>query len=347
LAVLGSALAKGHAFIDKSNLNGESKLECEFSLVQTRPFTKDDTAVQTLSLAITYEPPNKRFDRSATPRQFGGGALSQGMHWHMRWHAGGEGYAIASHQSRSVRRINRSAAHLSRAGSAPHSCPSPSLSLSLPLPSSFRGQCSVGMGGDSAEFSVDGKSLMMRETNLRNCDFIYGLVVYTGNDTKIQRSNLEGEKPKTKVSYIMRQVNVYLIWMLALQSVLCLIGGILAGINRGGFTSDMWFLHFDSSSDKAPDAPSTGVFAFFSWFILLSQMVPISLIVSAEMVKFAQSLFIEQDIQLYYEPLNKPTKCNSSTIHEDLGLIDYVFSDKVTRRRTDEGAGCRTQRYAW
>ena len=60
---------------------------------------------------------------------------------------------------------------------------------------SFRGHIQMKCG-DNSEFSVDGKSLIMRETNLRNCDYIYGLVVYTGNDTKIQRSNLEGEKPK-------------------------------------------------------------------------------------------------------------------------------------------------------
>jgi magnesium-transporting ATPase (P-type) len=134
---------------------------------------------------------------------------------------------------------------------------------------------------------------------------------------------------QTKVSYIMRQVNTYLVYMLLLQSILCLIGGILAGAFRSGFTKDMWFLQFDNATSAAPNAAPTGVYAFFSWFILLSQMVPISLIVSAEMVKFIQSLFIEKDIQLYYEKLNKPAKCNSSTIHEDLGLIDYIFSDKT------------------
>ena len=94
---LGSALPKGHAFIDKSNLNGETALLVVNSMVQTRPFAKDDAAVQSLSLALTYEPPNKVFD-------------------------------------------------------------------------SFKGNCSAKMGGDSAEFAVDGKSLLMRETNLRNCD---------------------------------------------------------------------------------------------------------------------------------------------------------------------------------
>lgn len=120
---LGSALPKGHCFIDKSNLNGETTLLVMNSMVQTRPLLKDESdGFAKLALKLVYEAPNKRFDE-------------------------------------------------------------------------FRGQMTV----NGQEFSVDGKSLLMRETNLRNCDYIYGLVVYTGNDTKIQRSNLEGEKPKTKV----------------------------------------------------------------------------------------------------------------------------------------------------
>jgi magnesium-transporting ATPase (P-type) len=77
------------------------------------------------------------------------------------------------------------------------------------------------------------------------------------------------------------------------------------------------------------DAIVTGVLAFFTWYINLSQMVPISLIVSGEMVKFIMSIFINMDVFLYHAPIHKQAHCNSSTIHEDLGLIDYVFSDKT------------------
>jgi magnesium-transporting ATPase (P-type) len=58
-------------------------------------------------------------------------------------------------------------------------------------------------------------------------------------------------------------------------------------------------------------------------------MVPISLIVSSEIVKFAQSYFMQQDISMYYAAIDKPMKCNTSTIHEDLGCVDYIFSDKT------------------
>ena len=70
-------------------------------------------------------------------------------------------------------------------------------------------------------------------------------------------------------------------------------------------------------------------YAFFSWMILLALMVPISLTVTGEMVKFAQAIFISLDVSLYSADINKRAKVNVSTIHEDLGLIDYIFSDKT------------------
>jgi magnesium-transporting ATPase (P-type) len=65
----------------------------------------------------------------------------------------------------------------------------------------FRGQIQID---DSAVIDVNGSKLLMRETNLRNTEFIYGLVVYTGNDTKIQQSNNSGAKVKIKKSSILK-----------------------------------------------------------------------------------------------------------------------------------------------
>ena len=250
--LINSSHSKGHCFIDKANLNGETRLEVMNSVPTTRHLTDSDALLAT-SLTLTYEQPNKAFD-------------------------------------------------------------------------SFRGYLSAATATDVREGGVDGKALLMRETILRNTDWIIGLVVYTGDDTKIQRSNLDGEKPKLKVSRIMRQVDQLLKCMLAIQVALCLLGGILAGVYHSQLGKH-WYLSTTSSDDYS--SPLTGVLAFFSWFILLSSMVPISLIVSAELVKFTQSVFIQWDVRMYSSQLNKPAKCNSSTIHEDLGIIDYVFSDKT------------------
>ncbi len=273
---LGSSLSQGHCFIDKANLNGETKLEVYSSIRETRAFCppmKDTSGLShdeivalrrapppkelsAFNVTLQYEPPNKRFD-------------------------------------------------------------------------SFRGTLSFAhpvLG--QVDVKVDGKGMLMRETNLKNTDYIYGLVVYTGNDTKIQRSNLEGEKPRVKVSRIMRDVNHLLKYMLLIQLCLCLAGGIAAG-SWAYKHGNSWYMRYSGNNVSTDTAVVTAVLAFFTWFINLSQMVPISLIVSAEMVKFIMSRFINQDLYMYHAPIRKAARCNSSTIHEDLGLIDYVFSDKT------------------
>lgn len=59
------------------------------------------------------------------------------------------------------------------------------------------------------------------------------------------------------------------------------------------------------------------------------QLIPISLSVNGEMVKFVMSKFIQWDINLYRPSIDTRAKCNTSTIHEDAGVVDYIFSDKT------------------
>jgi phospholipid-translocating ATPase len=59
---LSSALSKGHCFIDKSNLNGETTLEVMNSIVITRQACKEEADIAKSKFHLTFEPPNKRFD---------------------------------------------------------------------------------------------------------------------------------------------------------------------------------------------------------------------------------------------------------------------------------------------
>jgi len=188
----------------------------------------------------------------------------------------------------------------------------------------FKGCIGVTLNGKREFFTVDAKSLLLRETVLRNTDYIYGLIVYTGNSTKIQMSNNAGVKAAVKVSRIMRWVQNYLKIMFCCQFLLCIIGGAVAGLFLKGHQETHWYLRTQDES-----AANFGFECFGTWYILLCQMVPITLMVSSEVVKYSQARFIAQDIRMYNQKINKPAICNTSTIHEELGLVDYVFSDKT------------------
>lgn len=58
-------------------------------------------------------------------------------------------------------------------------------------------------------------------------------------------------------------------------------------------------------------------------------MLPISLIISLEIAKVCQSYFIMQDVLMHSAERDKFAKVSSTTIIEELGQINYIFSDKT------------------
>ena len=57
--------------------------------------------------------------------------------------------------------------------------------------------------------------------------------------------------------------------------------------------------------------------------------VAISLLVSLEIVKFCQGVFIEWDYMIFDQDKGMPAKAQSSNLNEELGMVNYIFSDKT------------------
>ncbi|XP_013922134.1 PREDICTED: probable phospholipid-transporting ATPase VD [Thamnophis sirtalis] len=77
-------------------------------------------------------------------------------------------------------------------------------------------------------------------------------------------------------------------------------------------------------------APELGGFLmFWTMIILLQVLIPISLYVSIEFVKLGHIYLIRNDIDLYDEASDRKIQCGSLNIAEDLGQIEYIFSDKT------------------
>ena len=71
------------------------------------------------------------------------------------------------------------------------------------------------------------------------------------------------------------------------------------------------------------------VIIYRSCLIAFQNIVPISLYISIEIVKTIQAYFISQDIEMYYKPYDTPCVPKTWNISDDLGQIEYVFSDKT------------------
>lgn len=184
---------------------------------------------------------------------------------------------------------------------------------------------------DKVTYSLDHNSMLLRGTSLRNTEWVYGIVIYTGHDSKIMKNS---SKSRTKFSKLETQTNKQIILIFLFQIFICIIG---ASFNmlwtlRTGQTYHP-YLHLESEDDADKDFWS-GLFAdsitrFGTWLLLFANFVPISLIVTLEVVKFLQAQFIQWDADIYDESKDLNTKVQTSNLNEQLGQVDYVFSDKT------------------
>jgi phospholipid-transporting ATPase len=63
--------------------------------------------------------------------------------------------------------------------------------------------------------------------------------------------------------------------------------------------------------------------------IVMSNLIPISMIVTVEMVRFLQAYFIMWDVDLCSHKTGIQASVQSSNLNESLGQVSYIFSDKT------------------
>ncbi|XP_019484036.1 PREDICTED: phospholipid-transporting ATPase IA [Hipposideros armiger] len=68
---------------------------------------------------------------------------------------------------------------------------------------------------------------------------------------------------------------------------------------------------------------------FLTFIILFNNLIPISLLVTLEVVKFTQAYFINWDLDMHYEPTDTAAMARTSNLNEELGQVKYIFSDKT------------------
>ncbi|KAF7668688.1 hypothetical protein LDENG_00294640 [Lucifuga dentata] len=178
---------------------------------------------------------------------------------------------------------------------------------------------------DKAKLGARIESLLLRGCTVRNTEHAVGFVVYAGHETK---SMLNINRPRYKRSKLERKLNRDVIFCMILLSVMCLIGALGHFYLLQAVPGEPPYLVPNSQGHLTSPA-LTAFYMFFTMVILLQVLIPISLYVSIELVKVGQIFFITNDIDLYDEESDSRIQCKALNITEDLGQIDYIFSDKT------------------
>ncbi|KAK4399758.1 Phospholipid-transporting ATPase 3 [Sesamum angolense] len=93
---------------------------------------------------------------------------------------------------------------------------------------------------------------------------------------------------------------------------------------------EVLLLRFDKSEKQFdPDnRVVVGILTFFTLITLYSPIIPISLYVSVEMIKFIQSTqFINNDLRMYHAESNTPASARTSNLNEELGQVEICVVD--------------------
>ncbi|EDQ89125.1 uncharacterized protein MONBRDRAFT_8524 [Monosiga brevicollis MX1] len=78
------------------------------------------------------------------------------------------------------------------------------------------------------------------------------------------------------------------------------------------------------------EKPLSPWLTFFTFIILYNNLIPISLIITLDIVKYFQALvFINNDLDMYHEESDTPPRAQTSALNEELGQVQYIFSDKT------------------
>lgn len=165
------------------------------------------------------------------------------------------------------------------------------------------------------------EQLLLRGATLRNTGWVHGLVVFTGHETKLMRNATATPIKRTDVE---RVINLQIIALFGILIVLSLVLSIGNVIVVSVDANHLSYLYLEGTSK---------VKLFFkdllTYWILFSNLVPILLFVTVEIIKYYQAFMIGSDLDMYYAELDTPCVCRTLLLVEELGQIEYIFSDKT------------------
>lgn len=184
-----------------------------------------------------------------------------------------------------------------------------------PNPDLYEFNGNVTVGKETLPLTLN--NIIYRGCTLRNTNRAVGMIVNTGEECKIRKN--ASKHPKTKAPVMQKTANRVIIILsvfVVLLSVGCSMGYIV------------WTRVYEKKAQYLAGGHVPFEDIIIAFLIMFNNLIPLALYVSLEIVKLCQYLLL-RDIEMYDEASNTPMVSNTQTMFENLGQINYIFSDKT------------------
>ncbi|KAI1710667.1 cation transport ATPase (P-type) domain-containing protein [Ditylenchus destructor] len=161
--------------------------------------------------------------------------------------------------------------------------------------------------------------LLLRGSKLKNTKWVHGVAVYTGHDSRLLMNSRTAPLKRSNIDTLTNRRIVVLFFTLILLAVTSATG------------AEIYNKYYLIGTDYLPHSVGSVNFAWnvLTFFILYNNLIPISLQVTLEVVRFFQAFYINQDQYMYDEATDTPANARTSNLNEELGQIKFLMTDKT------------------
>ncbi|SBT79283.1 P-type ATPase, putative [Plasmodium malariae] len=166
-------------------------------------------------------------------------------------------------------------------------------------------------------------NLVLRGTSLVNTKWIYGLVINTGNRTKLMKNASTKSRQKwSRLEFVYGNHVIVLIICQIFISFIVAIAGVL-WMRKKGY--NLWYLHLDQHSDSL----KTFFITIGSMVLLFGSFIPVDLLLIWEVVRLLQGYLINWDNDMYSEKAGRHALSKAGQLLEEMGNVTHIYSDKT------------------
>lgn len=165
-------------------------------------------------------------------------------------------------------------------------------------------------------FLCNEKNVLLRGSKIKNTNSVLAFVASVGQNTKIGKSQL---KPNKRNSLFEKELSIFITGIFVIYLVIMILSSMFGSLFLR--KNNIEYLYLNEYLPKEA-IKQTG-----TNYILFSYLVPLSLFVTLEISRLFHALYVHHDEDMVSN--GKKSICRNSNVTEDIGIIDYILSDKT------------------